>query len=105
MGNHVLGSKINNLEVSMYKFVIESDLLFGKFMVISIDLPDELSIHFNQPSEFLFEQTFHILVDFNFLILIFSLLGYILIEIRCHSHIWFNPKTSVHCLISINFED
>jgi hypothetical protein len=71
MKNHVSARIVENRKILVYKFVIEFDLIFSQFMVVSVYFVYQLSIEVNQFLKLLLQQTSHTFL-LTFLSLLFS---------------------------------
>lgn len=53
IGHHVVGDVVEDFKVGVDQFVVELYLLFGKLVVVGIDLVDELPVEVDDSLELL----------------------------------------------------
>lgn len=92
MDYHTLSKIVEYTQIWVNQFIIKFNLFFSQFMIVSIDLIDELSIKVYELLEFLFKKATHTLI--------FSLLD-LLITFSPYS----TSQISVYWLIWIHFKD
>jgi hypothetical protein len=75
LGNHVVGHVVEHFQVGVNEFVVELDFVFGQFVVVAVDLVDQLAVEIDHSFELFPDQASHAFVDFVFLFVLDELFG------------------------------
>lgn len=84
VGNHVLGQVFHDSEVGVDQLIVELDFVFGKLVVVGVDLVDQLPVELQYLLELLSEQALGALVNLLLLVLVVVKGPYFLPQVGVH---------------------